>query len=140
MCMDIVEQSSTRIGGICTVLSAIGQFPYQPSVYRPCIQLSGCRHVAGIRDMVQDPFDFCTREVRVQHQACPLLKYVCISCRAHLVTDPGRTPILPDNSGMDWLSGITIPDYRGFSLVRNPDCPDIIAQQAACLQDFTGYG
>ena len=115
--LDIEKHRTRRIGDIRNVAGATGQLPYQPRIYRAETELASLRPISDAFHMVKDPFDFCSREISVDHQACLLMDATRPALGFQLLTVVGCTPILPNNRIIDRETGLTIPNDGCLSLI-----------------------
>jgi len=107
-----------------------------PSVPPVSSQISPCVDVAegeiarlglGSRavDVVQDPLDLWTREVRRERQSHLGAESVLAAVSGQLLHDLVGPRVLPDDRVVHGLARTTIPDQGGLALVGDPDRRDV---------------
>ncbi len=90
--------------------------------------------------MIQNPFYFGAREVGINYQAGGVLDILFQALFLQFRTVVRRARILPDDSVIDRLAGLFIPDNRRFALVGNADCGDLIGANIRMCQHFYQRG
>ena len=121
---------------------SFGQFPDQPCLDGTEKQIAVFGALSCTGDVIQDPFDLCGGKVGVDHQtglfAERLGQPFCLQ-RIAVFRGPAA---LPDDCVIDGLSGIAVPDDRGFTLIGDADrgnfcssCSDFIH----CLDSDTEH-
>ena len=93
-----------------------------------------------MRNVVEDPGDFRGREIGIQYQARS-----CMHDRFGTITpqpfaNVGCPAVLPDDGGRDWLTGLPIPDHRGFTLIGDADGGQLTCQDFFLCQYLLSDG
>ena len=113
-----------------------GQLPDNPAVDSTEQQLACFRTLACMRHVFQNPVQLGTGEIRIQNQACFFAEHIGVTTDFQQITIFRGTTALPDNRLADGTTGVLIPDYGSFALVRNTDTGNISRsniQLAHCL-------
>ena len=84
--------------------AAAGQLPRQPGVYGAESQFATLGAGAGAGDMVEQPFQFGSREVRVENQAGALAEQFDVTRALQGSAQTRRPPVLPNDSPVQRLS------------------------------------
>ena len=74
--------------------------------------------------MVQNPADLGGGKIGIEQQTGSGLNLVIPSGEFQLVTETGRSPILPDDGVVDGFSGFPVPHHGGFPLVGDAETRD----------------
>ena len=115
--MQIKQHRTRSIRGICCVNTSSGQVPDQPAVYRSKQQFAGLSSLTRSRHMIQYPADFGSGEVCVYDQAGAFPDEISVSGGFDLIANGGRSAILPDDSRVNGMAGLAIPDHGSLPLV-----------------------
>src|SRR5438105_6455887 len=85
-------------------------------------------------DVVQNPADFWTGEVRREWQTCLVAKAVLACITRQFVDDLIRAGVLPDDGVVDRPAGATVPHDGGLALVGDAHRGDLVAPQSARVE------
>src|SRR5206468_526351 len=122
--MDVEHEGARRVRDIGRVRAAAGEIPHEPGVDRSAHELAGLCALLRARDLVEDPTDFRTGEVRVDHKAGPLAYELLVPGGAEPLADGRARAALPDDGGVDGTARRALPHDRRFALVGNSDSGD----------------
>src|SRR5664279_2704779 len=122
---DLSAGSVGHVGDVNATVDAAGQVPDDPAVdgahdELPALSLATC---AG--DVVEDPLDLGTTEVRGEGQADALLVLVLVPA-AELFDDLAGTGVLPHDCVVDRLAGLPVPDDGRLALVGDSDGDEVV--------------
>ena len=124
--MDVEHHGTRGVGVIGNVNASLSHFPYQPGVNGAEQQLAAGSAFTGAFNVVEDPFQFGTGEVGVNHQAGVVTDVLFHPVFLQLFTDVSSTAALPHNRVVNRLAGFFFPHDGGFTLVGNTDTGDLI--------------
>ena len=110
-----------------------GQPPEQEAVDRPERQFAPVGAGTDTIDIVQDPFEFRPREIRIEDQPSALTDQRLVAVSLQFRTQLGSTAILPDDRVVDGFSGLAVPDNHRLALVGDADRRDLAAVGVGCL-------
>src|SRR4051812_23268311 len=97
------------------------QLPYEPRVDGSESKLAFICSAANAFNVIEYPFDFCCREIRIDHQPC-YIAYVIFETLLNKVLTDRRGPfVLPHNRIINRFSAFAIPDHRRLSLIGDAD-------------------
>ncbi len=116
--------------------AAAREIPHQPRVHGAERQLSGFRLGARARHVAQNPFEFCTGEIGIYHEAGLALDDGRQPAGLQLVAPGGRAAILPHDGVMHRLTRLAVPDYGGFPLIGDSDGGDVGRRQSGFAERF----
>lgn len=105
--------------------SAAGQLPYQPCLNGSKKETAFFGFLPGAFHMIQNPFQFCPAEIRVNQKSCLLADQLLISFFLQRIADICRSSALPDDRIADRDSRFPVPDHRRLPLIGNSDGLDI---------------
>ncbi len=134
--MNIKHQCTGSIGIIRNMNLTAGQLPDNPAVDSTKQQLACFRPLACTRYVFQNPVQLGTGEISIQNQACLFTEHIGIATDFQQITVFRGTTALPDNRLADRTTGVLVPNYGSFALVRNTDAGNISRsniQLAHCL-------
>ena len=134
--MNIKHQCTRSIGIIRNMNLTAGQLPDNPAVDSTEQQLACFRTLACMRYVFQNPVQLGTGEISIQNQACLFAEHIGIATDFQQITVFCGTTALPDNRLADRTTGVLVPNYGSFALVRNTDTGNISRsniQLAHCL-------
>ena len=134
---DVVEHRTRRVGRIRGVHVAAGEFPDQPAVDRTEGQLATLGALTRASNVVEQPGQLGSREVRVDHEPGFLTDQGLGAGAARLVTDLNGAPILPHQRVGDWPARGPLPHQRRFALIGNTDGGDIARRDTGHLDRGT---
>src|SRR5665647_3471209 len=117
------------VGDVHAAVDAAGQVPDDPAVDGAHDELAALSLIACAGDVVEDPLDLGTTEVRGQGQTHALLVLVLVPA-AELFDDLAGTGVLPHDCVVDRLSGLLVPDDRGLALVGDTYRDDVVLRLA----------
>src|SRR5262249_32948236 len=80
----------------------------------------------GLGHLIKQPAGLGSREISIEDQSSSLLEHRGQSLMAERVAIRCSAAALPDNRVMYGLPGLAVPYDRGFPLVRNPDCGNLV--------------
>ncbi len=132
--MDVEQHGPRGVGVVGDVHLAAGEFPDQPGIDGAEHQLAFAGALAAAFNVVQDPLDLGTGEVRVNHQTCGVLDVLLKTVALELLADLGAAAALPDDGVVDRAAGVAFPDYRGFTLVGDADGCNLVVVQIGLRQ------
>ena len=137
--MDVEQQGSGSIRIICGMDSTAGEFPDQPAVHVAHQQLSPVCCGAGTCDIVENPLDAASGEIRVDNQTGSFFHKRFLAGSLECVADILATHALPHDSVTDRFAGQTVPDNHGFTLIGQ--CQGAVGGGAAAfLHHFPDNG
>ena len=134
--MNIKHQCTGSIGIIRNMNLTAGQLPDNPAVNSTEQQLACFRTLACMRYVFQNPVQFGTGEISIQNQACLFAEHIGIATDFQQITVFCGTTALPDNRLADRTTGVLVPHYGSFALIRNTDSGNVSRsniQLAHCL-------
>ena len=134
--MNIKHQCTGSIGIIRNMNLTAGQLPDNPAVNSTEQQLACFRTLACMRYVFQNPVQLGTGEISIQNQACLFTEHISIATDFQQITVFCGTTALPDNRLADRTTGVLVPHYGSFALIRNTDAGNISRsniQLAHCL-------
>ena len=134
--VNIEQHGSGGVAGIGAVHLATGQPPQQKAVHRAKAQLTSLCTLACTLDIVQQPAQLGGGKVRVDEQAGALVDQLLVAVGLQLVAKGAGASVLPDDGGVDRLTGYCIPYQGGFPLIGYADGTDIAGGQPALFQRF----
>src|SRR5579883_1017484 len=86
--------------------------------------------------MIKQPFKFSAAKVSIEDQSRFVLECCFMSSSLKFIAVNSSAAILPDDRIMNRLACFAIPDYRGFSLIGNPDSSNITGSDTNTRQGF----
>ena len=104
----------------------LGQIVDQPGIHRSKKKLSLFGSFSCTRYIVQDPGNLRAAEISIRYKTCAFPDHLSIACRHQFIDLWCCPPALPDNSIVNRLSRLLIPDDRRFSLVGDTNSADIL--------------
>src|SRR5690554_3404395 len=117
----------------------IGQVPQQPGIDGTKRQLTGFSSLAGTLPIVQQPGNLGGRKIGINQQARAFNHQGLMAIRLELGAQRSGTAILPDNSVVDGLSGLTVPYNRRFPLIGNPDAGQVRRLDTGFFQSLAAH-
>jgi hypothetical protein len=120
--------------GSVTCTRPAGQLPRQPTVDRAERQFATFGAGAGARDVVEQPFQFGAREIRVEDQTGPLAEQFGVTGCGELVAQTGRAAILPNDRAVHWFAAGAIPEDAGFALVGQADSGNLTGRNTVVAE------
>ena len=116
-----------------------GQIPDKPGVDIAKKQLAVLGLFPGLRDLVQNPFDFRPGKIGGQGQSGFAPQTVLAPLFGQLLADKVGAGILPDKGIIDRSAGGLLPDHRGLALIGHPDGRYIGGGGPGFSQDFPNH-
>ena len=114
---------------------AAGEIPDKPCFNRSEKKLAFLGSLSCALNIVEDPFDLCSRKICVYKQSRMLTDIVAESLVLELFAKLGGTAALPYNSVIYRLARILIPDNRSFSLICNSYAGDLFNVKIARIDN-----
>ncbi len=115
-----------------------GEIPDEPGIDIAEKQFALFGPVSGAFDMIENPFQFCSRKIGVQHQSCIFPDVILQSRGFQFITDRSGSAALPDNGIIDRFARGFVPDDGGFTLIGNADRCDFFRRNTGGGQHFAG--
>ena len=140
-----VEQHGARgiahIGGMHprATLTAC-ELPQQPTVHRAKRQIALPCQGARARHMVEQPFEFGARKIRVDHQPGFVPHQLLQAARAKFGAQCFSAPVLPHDGVVQRLPRVPVPQHGGFTLVGDAYGRDVFRTQPSLRQSILGCG
>ena len=120
--VNVVQQRAGRVGRVGDVGRAAGELPDQPGVDGAEEQGTVTGPGNGFGIALEDPANLAAGKVRVDDQAGPRAQQGGVSGAVERVALRGGLSALPHDGGMHRHAGGTVPDDRGFPLIRDAEC------------------
>ena len=117
-----------------TAVHTPGQVPDQPGIDRPERTGHRSRRVPWNPRHCPGSIDFGSRKIGCQRQPDLGSEAVLTAFLSKGVADCIGAGILPDDSVVNWLPAVPVPNQGGLALVGDPDGGDMLLLQAAFLQ------
>ena len=95
--------------------------PEKKAVDSPEGQLPVCSQIPRAFNIVENPLELGSREIRIEQQTGATLHCFAKTLGSQLVTIRGCTAVLPDNGVIDRSTGLTVPNDSSLSLVCDSD-------------------
>src|SRR4051812_37660677 len=84
--------------------------------------------------MIEYPGNLGRREIRIDHQPCTLCDPRLLTLQP--IANIGRPPILPDQGRSDGPARASLPYDRGFPLIRQTDCRNLLCLDPRVLESL----
>ncbi|MNE23944.1 hypothetical protein D3C80_1172170 [compost metagenome] len=134
--MDVEQHGTGGVGVIGNVHTPLGHLPDEPGIDGTEQEFAAFCTLAGAFNVIQNPLHFGAREVRIHHQTGGAADVIFHAVALELLADFRRTTALPDDGVVDWFTGFTFPDNRGFTLVGDTNRRDFIGTDVGFRQHF----
>ena len=118
-CLDVEEERARRVGLVGRV--APGEVSQKPCIDGPEDDLALRCPIAQAADILQQPFDFGRREVRIDRQAGSSTKPLCCRMPSERLASLRGPTILPHDGGVERAPGRTIPHDDRLALIAQAD-------------------
>ena len=113
------------------------QFPDQPAIDSPKEEIVFFSFFPGAFYVVQDPFDFRTREISVDDQARLVAEFIDQAAGLEVFANRGGLAGLPNDGVVHRIACILIPDDGRFTLVGDANSRDFAGRHIGLCQGFT---
>ena len=134
--MDVEQHGTRGVSVVGDVHAPLGHFPDKPGINGTEQQFAALRALAGAFDMVKDPLHFGAGEVRVHHQAGGFADVLFHAVALELLADIRGAAALPDDGVVNRLTGLTLPNDGGFTLVGDADGGNFVGVDIGFRQHF----
>ena len=111
--------------------AAARQLPDEPRIHRAEQQLTALGALLRTGHMVEDPPNFCSREIGVRHKSRDGPNVLRQPVGAQPVAQGGRAAALPDDGRVNGAARGLFPDDGRLALVRDADGGDLRGVDAA---------
>ena len=137
--VDVVEQGAGGVCGVRYVDAARRHVPDQPGIYGAESQFAPFRFGPRSGYVVEQPADFGSREVGVQHEARPVANQVGVPGFPEPVAHACGAAVLPYDGVMNGFAGAAVPYDGRFPLVCDADGGYVGGGEVCARQRFGGY-
>src|SRR5262245_38926014 len=101
------------------------EMPDEPSIDGAEGEFAPLSARSRARDMIQQPGDLGTAEIRVYYEASPLAHQTLGTDPPQFIAQRRGAPVLPDDCVVQRLAALPVPHYGGFALVGNAHCHQV---------------
>ena len=104
--VDVEQEGAAGVRDVRNMVTAAGEVPDEPAVYRSEAELTGICLLTRARDVFEDPADLCSAEVRVENEAGLAADLLRKALGTEFVAEFGSTSVLPDDGVVDRFAGL----------------------------------
>ncbi len=131
--VDIEKQRARRIGRIGGVHAPARQPPQQETIDGAECQFAGGGTLAHTSDILQNPVHFGCGKIRIEAQARFPCHHWLDAVALQRLAELRCAAILPDDGVVNALAGVTVPDQRGFALIRDANSRNVSGRRRRFL-------
>src|SRR5262245_44653117 len=113
--------------------------PDEPAVDGAESKFAAFGALSSAGDVIQQPCDLGAAEIRIQNEAGALSHQTLGPGLSQFIAQRRSAPVLPDDGVVQRLTAVPVPNNRGFTLVRNAYCHQLIEPDARSAHYFAGY-